>query len=77
MCTPGLEFRNEKGKTSLALNITMFFQASMQGTKASLNLSLCTWVAIFLRGHILESLTTQKDWESIARDRFLETRLLY
>ena len=56
----GLKFRNEKGKTSLALNITINvfhgIKASMQSTKANLNLSLCT-VAI----SILESLTIQKD----------------
>ena len=43
----GLEFRNEKGKASLVLNITMFFRESLhQGQyaehKASLNPSLCT-----------------------------------
>ena len=51
---PGLEFRNEKGKASLALNIAMFFRVSRPVCRAPrpiLNLSLCT-VAI----SILESL---------------------
>ena len=78
--TSGLKFKNEKGKTSLTLNITMFFMASLpvhvcRGTKASLNLSLCT-VAIFKRAHFEKPNHTErlKVYTARGRDHFHETR---